>query len=213
MSFHMPISKRRISHHFQYSVWMYLVLTGLALFGWNLLYTTTRYQPPEDLRVEFYAQAPAGNETLFNTLADRIHAEIMPEMELVTASPVTITDDYYGDMQMTVWISAAQGDIYLINQEYFARFASAAAFLELQPYIDSGGLDTDGLDLSAGYATLTDPDPGFEGRRLYGIPADQLTGFYGYSADPAGMVLCVLYRNGNDEYSIKFLNYLLENLR
>ena len=213
MGFQMPITKRKITHHFQYAIWMYIVLAALALFGWNLLYTTTRYQPPENMRVEFLAQANAGSESLFEALANRIHEDIMPEMELVTAEPVSITADYYGDMQLTVWISAAQGDIYLLSDEYFERFASGAAFLDLQPYVDNGQLNVDGLDLSAGYASIADPDSGFEGNHLYGIPADQLTGFESYLVNPEGMVLCVLYRNGNDEYSIKFLNYLVENLR
>jgi len=213
MDFQMPITKRKISHHFQYSIWIYLLVAGLALFGWNLLYTMTRYQPPEAMRVEFYAESSAGDETLFDELAERIHEEIMPEMELVTAAPVTISDDYYGDMQLTVWISAAQGDIYLLSEDYYQQYAASGAFLELQPYIDSGELDTEGLDLSDGYVKLSDPDPGYEGEYLYGIPADLLTGFIDYSIDPEGMVLCVLYQNGNSEYSIKFLNYLLQNLR
>ncbi len=213
MALHMPITKRKIRHHFQYSLWMYLVVVAVALFGWNLIYTTTRYQPPEDLRVEFYVQSTTANTDSLQALADRIHEQIMPEMELVTAQPVTISSDYYGDMQITVWITAAQGDIYMLSKEYFDRFAPAGAFMDLQSYVDAGTLDTSGLDLYAGMATLTDPDPGQEGKRLYGIPADLLTGFSDYAIDPSDMVLCVLYRNGNDEYSIKFLNYLLTNLR
>ena len=59
----------------------------------------------------------------------------------------------------------------------------------------------------------SDPDPGFEGIHLYGIPADQLAGFSEYMVNPEGMKLCILYRNGNDDYSVMFVNYLLENLR
>lgn len=213
MPIQMPITKRKVRHHFQYSLWMYLLLIALALFGWNLIYTTTRYQPPEDMRVEFYVQAGSTSEETLQALADRIHEQIMPEMELVTAQPVTISNDYYGDMQITVWITAAQGDIYMLSQEYFDRFAPAGAFMDLRPYVDAGTLDTSGLDVSAGMASLTDPEPGQEGKHLYGIPADQLTGFTGYMVDPSDMVLCILYRNGNDEYSVKFLNYLLTNLR
>ena len=213
MSFHMPITKRRISHHFQYSIWMYLLLAGLALFGWNLIYTTTRYQPPEPMRVEFYVQSSIASEEALSALADRIHEEVMPEMEMVTAQAVTITDDYYGDMQMTVWISAAQGDIYMIAKDYFDRYAVSGAFMDLQPYVDNGSLDVTGIDLTPGILALDDPDPGQEGKHLYGIPADTLTGFYKDQVDTQGMVLCILYRNGNDEYSVKFLNYLLTHLR
>lgn len=213
MPFQMPITKRRIRHHFQYSLWMYLLLAALALFGWNLIYTTTRYQPPEELRVEFFVQSSTADTDSLQALADRIHEQVMPDMELVTAQPVTISDDYYGDMQMTVWISAAQGDIYMIKQDYFDRFAPSGAFVDLQPYADAGTLNTSGLELSAGMAALTDSEPGMEGKRLFGIPADKLTGFSDYAVDTSGLVLCVLYRNGNDETVIRFLDYLLTNLR
>ncbi len=209
MSLQMPITKRKINHHFQYAVWMYLLLAALALFGWNLIYTTTRYRPPENKQVEFYVQANSMSETPLIALTDRIHQEIMPEMELVNPVVVAITDDYYGNMQLTVWISAAQGDVYLLSKDYFQQFAASGAFMDLQPYIDSGELQTEGLNLKGGTVRQTDS----ELSGLYGIPAAELTGFADYVIDPKDMVLCVLYNNGNDEYSIKFLNYLLENLR
>ncbi len=210
MSIQMPITKRKINHHFQYAVWMYLLLAALALFGWNLIYTTTRYRPPENKQVEFYVQAGSASEETLKALTDQIHQEIMPEMELVDAVVVSITDDYYGNMQLTVWISAAQGDVYLLSKDYFTQFAASGAFMDLQPFIDSGALQTEGLDLEGGTVSQTD-DSEISG--LYGIPAAGLTGFTDYLIDPADMVLCVLYNNGNDEYSIEFLNYLLENLR
>ncbi len=211
MRLHMPITKRKISHHFQYAVWMYLVLIALSLFGWNLLYTTTRYRPPEDKQIEFYAQAPTNSESLLQALVDRIHADVMPEMELMTAIALTVSDDYYGDMQLTVWISAAQGDVYLLAKDYFLRFAGSGAFMDLQPLVDRGQLSVDGLDLAGGYVRQTDPDVDITG--LYGIPADSLAGFNDYLINPEDMVLCILYNNGNDEYSVKFLNYLLADLR
>ncbi len=220
MNLQMPITKRRITHHFQYAVWMYLLLIALALFGWNLIYTTTRYRPPEDMQVEFYAEATSYSEDALTELADRIHEEVMPEMESVTSTVISISDDYYGEMQITVWISASQGDVYLLSSEYFESFAASGAFMDLSPYVESGALDVEGLDLSDGYVALTDYDDedtetevDVSTPKLYGIPAAQLTGFTDYSVDAEDKVLCILYNNGNDEYSIKFLNYLLENLR
>jgi len=209
MRFQMPITKRKISHHFQYAVWMYLLLAALALFGWNLVYTVTRYRPPENKQVEFYVQAGMNSETPLNELADRIHEEIMPEMELVTSTVVTVSDDYYGNMQLTVWISAAQGDVYLLGKEYFKGFAASGAFMDLQPLVDNGTLDVEGIDLAKGVVQQTDSD--ISG--LYGIPADALTGFIKDEVNTKDMVLCILVNNGNDEYSVMFLNYLLEHLK
>lgn len=130
-------------------------------------------------------------------------------MEAVTATVVTISDDYYGDMQLTVWISAAQGDVYLLEQKYFDSFAASGAFMDLGPLVASGQLNAEGFDLAGGYAQ----DMETEVTNLYGIPAANLPGFTDYMINPDDMVLCILYNNGNDENSIKFLNYMLENLR
>ena len=73
----MPITKNKIRNHFHYSFWKYLVLIAIALFGWNLIYTSTRYQSPENLKVEFYAEAGAIGGKDLQALADQIHTEIM----------------------------------------------------------------------------------------------------------------------------------------
>ena len=46
----LPITKERIRNHFHYAWWQYVLLVCLAVFGWNLLYTTTRYRSPESSR-------------------------------------------------------------------------------------------------------------------------------------------------------------------
>ena len=51
-----PVTKERIRNHFAYAWWQYVLLICLAIFGWNLLYTTTRYRSPEALKVEWYCQ-------------------------------------------------------------------------------------------------------------------------------------------------------------
>ncbi len=208
MSLKMPITKNKIRNHFHYSFWKYLVLIAIALFGWNLIYTSTRYQSPENLKVEFYAEAGAIGGKDLQALADQIHTEIMPEMEEVTASTITY-DQTYGDMQLTVWVSAGQGDVYLLSGTRFKSLASNEALMDLQPYIDNGTLNVDGLDLSKGYYTDTDTGK----KTLVGIPADHLPGLADYGLITNDGVLCVLVNNGNDAYSMKFLNYLLTHMR
>lgn len=207
MPFPMPITRRRIQSHFQYGFWKYLVLAALAIFGWNLLYTTTRYRPPESAKVEFYAEGSSASDTAVQALADRIHAEVMPQMEEVSSTVVTF-DDMYGDMQLTVWVSAGQGDVYLLSKERFLTLASSEALLDLTPYLQSGALSIGNLDVSAGYVR---GESGGE-PKLLGIPADSLTGFAAYGLSGEGRVLCLLVNGGNDEYAVKFLNALLNDV-
>ncbi len=206
MRIEMPITKRRIQNHFHYSFWKYIVLAIIALFGWNLIYTTTQYRPPESAKIEFFAEGALAENKALDALVDRIHREVMPEMEEVTATSV-IFDDTYGDMQLTVWVSAGQGDVYLISKSRYLNIAGNEGALDLEPYILSGTLDVRGIDLSA--ATLQ----GGDGSKVFGIPADSLTWLAQYNLPSEGMVLCLLANGGNDEYAVKFLNALIADLQ
>ena len=81
--------------------------------------------------------------------------------------------------------------------------------MDLQPYIDSGALHTDGMDLTNGYVLNTDTGVS----TLMGIPVDSLAGLADYGLPTENMVLCALVNNGNDTYTIKFMDYLLTHLK
>jgi len=204
----LPITTRKIRNHFHYSFWKYLLLIAIVLFGWNLIYTTTRYRSPDSLKVEFMAQGSYLGDEKLQSLADKIRTDVMPEMEEVTATAVNF-DDMYGDMQLVVWVSAGQGDVYLLSKEKFQSMAANEATMDLQPYIDSGALHTDGMDLTNGYVLNTDTGVS----TLMGIPVDSLAGLADYGLPTENMVLCALVNNGNDTYTIKFMDYLLTHLK
>jgi hypothetical protein len=110
-------------------------------------------------------------------------------------------------MQLTVWVSAGQGDVYLISKARYLNLAANEGTLDLTPYLQSGALAADGIDLAP--TTLTRAD----GPKVVGIPADSLTGLAAYGLPSEGMVLCVLVNGGNDAYAVKFLNALLADVR
>ena len=47
-----PLTKQRLRTHFTYHLWKYLLAAALTVFCVNLLYTTTAYRSPENLRIE-----------------------------------------------------------------------------------------------------------------------------------------------------------------
>lgn len=208
MRLKMPITRRRIHNHFHYGLWKYLLLIAIALFGWNLIYTTTRYRPPESAKLEFFAESSSLSNDALQALADQIHTEVMPELEEVTATAITF-DEAYGDMQLVVWVSAGQGDVYLLSKSRFLSMAANDAMLDLTTYVENGQLDVSGIDLAGGYVR----SGGTGQQMLMGIPTDHLAGLSDYGVAPEGMVLSVLINGGNDTYAIAFLNALLTHLR
>ena len=210
MNLHMPITKSKIRNHFHYSLWKYLVLVALALLVWNLIGTTTRYRAPEHLKVELYADgylSAAGEESL-NALMNEIHEEALPQMEEVTQTIIT-QDETYGQMQLLVWVAAGQGDVYLLTEDRFESVGQSGAFVDLQPYIDSGALDVSGLDLAKGYVR----DSETREKILCGIPADALAGLKEYGLLSKDMRFGVLVAGGNIDNSVVFLNALIQKTR
>lgn len=205
-----PITRERIRNHIHYFWWQYALLLVFAIFGWNLLYTTTHYRSPEHLKMEWYYQGGMTENTsdkvlaLMAELKDEMYPEV-EEMDFVTVG----MDDTYGDMQLMVWIAAGQGDIYLLEKDSFTSFASEGAMLDLQPYIDNGMLNVDGMELRKGQVTDIDTKE----LVLRGIPADKLTGLMNLDIVPNDRVFGIVATSGNAESSVKLLNYLINTMQ
>ena len=210
MSQKFPITKQRIRNHFQYFWWQYAALVLVAVLGRNLVYTVTRYRSPEHLKVEWYYEGVTSMDTQAKTrtLLDEVWADLFPEMEEVTFTLVGM-DESYGQIQLTVWAAAGQGDLYMLSPESFQGLAGSGSFVNLQPYVDNGTLNVEGIDLTSGY--VTDFETGET--VLAGIPTNSLPGFLKYDVDYRDKYMSLLITGGNDENAIKLMAYFLDNMR
>lgn len=206
----LPITRERIRHHFHYDWWQYLLLIVLAIFGWNMLFNMTHYRSPEHLKMEWYYEGPMTLRTqeLAEVLLDTAAAELFPEMEETTFSVVG-TDETYGPMQIMVWMAAGEGDLYMLAKENFNRYGIDGAMVDLQPYVDDGTLNVEGIDLTRGYL----PNSETGELSLCGIPADSLARLMDYEIVPEGTFLSALSTGGNVDNTIRLMSWLLENMR
>ena len=111
-------------------------------------------------------------------------------------------------MQFSTYVAAQQGDVCLMPADEVEKLAADGAqyaFLELTPYVESGLIDTEGIDLTPGRMSTSD---GTEG--LYAIPADTLYGLLAYGNDPADSMLCILDYSGNDEHAAAVLGMIID---
>lgn len=206
------VTKRWLKNHWTYSWWKYLLSAVLCVMGVNLLFTATAYRPPEEKKVEIY---------VLNGYIDAaaLQADLWPEFsaaypdqeELTVMNINMVGGDMYAAMQFSAYVAAGQGDVCLLPLSEVGRMASDGAeyaFMELTPYIESGVIDVEGIDLSAG--RMKDSG-GVEG--IYGIPADSLYGLYDFTNNPADSLLCIFDYNGNDDHSAAMLGMMLERYR
>ena len=205
----MPITKKRIQNHFTYAWWIYALLLALAIFGWNLIGTVTRYQSPPEKKVEwFFGGYQLDNGEAAEKLMEQLHQDLLPEMEEVKYQFI-ITDDAYGPMQLTTWSFAGEGDLYTLSKTSYDNLAQNGAMMNLQPYVDSGVLKLDGIDLTGCY--VTEPDSGE--KWLCGIPVKALPGLSRYNLGGEDCYMSILINGGNDENTVKLLAWLVENCK
>lgn len=202
-----PITKQRLRNHLTYSWWKYALLVVIAIFGWNLVYTITRYRAPEDKKVTVNLYVFGDQAALDAYMAD-VNASLMPEMEQMD-SIFTAVDDTYGDMILSTHIAASEGDVYLLDRSRFQQVAASGAFLPLEERSELiAALENAGISLSQGWRTESDTGE----RHLYGIPCAGLPGMAAYVYDPSDCYMAVLISNQNDENVLRFLDIFVNDL-
>ena len=201
-----PINGRTLRQHLTYSWWKYALLIILGAFSVNLYYTVSAYRSPPEKKVEFYIYG-VGNEQALNAYMDNVHASEMPDMEEVTAILMT-TDGTYGPMQLTTYVAAGEGDLYLLPRDQFVSMASQGAWIPLEDNEELMAIFNEaGVSLQSGWRR----DSSEGTTRLFGIPASALPGLSKYAYAENGY-LCVLLTGGNDENTLKFLKILCRDM-
>lgn len=202
-----PITRQRLRNHLTYGWWKYALLIAIAIFGWNIIYTVTRYRAPEDLKVTVNLYV-YGDEAALTAYMAEINAAYMPEMKQMDAS-FTLLDDTYGDMVLSTHMAASEGDIYLLDRTHFQQCAATGAFLPLETETELVAmLEEAGVSLSQGWRAEGETGE----RHLYGIPCAALPGAARYVYAPDDCYMAVLISNQNDENVLQFLNLFVRDL-
>ena len=213
-----PIDTAKLRHHIQYNLWKYALLVIISIFSVDLVYTMTAYRPPEDKRIDVYIQSAGADQDAVDGIFEQMRVDLLPDMELIRSYLLVPggSDDVAAIQQLSTYIAAGEGDIYLLRSEDFKRYASQGAFIDLSGAIEQGLLHTGDIDLSSGYVAIqeyddkTDSMVAVSQRRLYGIPLSQLTGFmdeFGIYSD--GLYMSMTVYNGNDENVVRFMDELI----
>ncbi|MDR0898159.1 MAG: hypothetical protein LBN04_09930 [Oscillospiraceae bacterium] len=205
------ITRARINNHFAYGWWKYMLLAIVAVFGWSLLYTTTAYRAPRDKRLDVYFVTEAVEDTATNWFKEQALA-LLPEIEDANCLSITFTDEdnYYGSIQLSTYMGAGEGDIFILTRERFDALKGQGVFLTLDEYIASGALDLRGIDATGTFAT---DEWGTAG--TMGIPAGSLYGFLrdDLLIDNRDLVICVTSYTANPPTAIAYVNWLIGEMQ
>lgn len=204
-----PVTREKIKNHFTYSLWKYALLVIVAIFGWNLIYSVTEYQPPDEKKVILGVYAYA-DETGINSYMEQVRQTAMPDMEEMLAS-IIMPDEMYGDMILSTRIAARECDLYLLPRTQFQNYAAQGAFMPLDVALPGlvAELEAAGVSLSRGYRTNDELGE----KHQYAIPTAAMTELQNLlMVDVSDMYLCVFFETGNNENVLKFFEQLVRDM-
>lgn len=204
-----PLTKEKIQHHLSYSLWKYALLALIAIFGWNLIYSMTAYQAPEEKKVVMGVYS-FGSEENINAYMEQIRVDLMPDMEEMYASYLA-PDATYGDMILSTRIVARECDIYVLPRTQFQNYAAQGAFMALEEVCPDliAELEAAGVALSRGNRALEETGE----KHQYGIPCANLPGMLPMlMSDTSDMYISIFAVTENDENVLKFFEQFIRDM-
>lgn len=205
-----PLNKEKLQNHLTYSLWKYALLALVAVFGWNLIYSVTKPQAPEEKKIIFGLYANA-DVTGMNAYMENVRQTLMPDMEEMLANQI-IPDEMYGDMILATRIAARDCDLYLLPRMQFQSYAAQGAFMPLETVLPDliADLEAAGVSLSRGYRACDELDGE---KHQYGIPCAGLPGFSSLlQLDGSDLYLCIFFETGNNDNVVKFFDQLVRDM-
>ena len=206
------ITKQRVVNHWHYGWWKYVLWAIATWIGIDLLFSMTAYRPPEEKKIQLYmCNGYADTERLAADLWPALLEACPGQEELTGVNINLLQEDYYAQMQFTTYIAAQEGDVCLLPLKEVRTLAADGAeyaFVDLMPYVESGVIKAQDIDLEPGMLTREDGT-----RSLYAIPADTLYGLYEYGCDPQGGLLCAMVYGGNDDTAATLIGQMIERFK
>ena len=194
-----PVTSGRLKQHMAYNWWKYLLIIALGIGLVDLLYSVTSYRPPREKSLCLCVYGYI-DETGLTDYMDRIKQTEMSDMEELSVRLV-MDDSYYGPMQLIVYLTAGDADLFLLPREEFLSYASSGAFVRLEDDPELIAMfDNAGISLQSGWRRETETGE----THLYGIPQDKLPGLGKYAWAQDGY-LCMIVTGGNQENALKLL--------
>ena len=200
-----PLNAKTLKQHLTYNWWKYLLIVAIAVGLVDLLYTVTAYRSPRDKTLGVYVYGYMDEQGL-NDYLTGIRETELPEMEQITCLLLT-NDSTYGPMQLTTYLAAGEGDLYVLPREEFLNFAGSASLIPLEEDPELLSLfDTAGISLQTGWRRETESGE----THLYGIPLEKIpgSGRYVYAEDG---YLCIIVTSGNRDNAVRLLRILCED--
>ena len=125
-----PVTSARLKEHFRYNWWKYLLIVAIGFGLVDLLYSVTAYRPPREKTLGLYVYGYTDDLKLSSYL-ENIRETELADMEKISSVRM-LDDSAYGPMQVMTYLSAGEGDLYLLSRDTFLSYASEGTMIPLE---------------------------------------------------------------------------------
>lgn len=199
-------------NHIRYNWWKYLTVVLCAWIGWSVLFSVTAYRVPPERKIDIYFVGPyVGYENL-EALKTELKAA-MPDVEEFNCYPMTLEGDAESQsmavQKLTLYMAAAEGDIYLLPRQWFLSFTSQDGCAPLDEYLASGALKPNG-DYEKGCVTRKEGE--FVGKHVFGVPLAEQYGLITREGfDNRNILAAVTSYSKNKDNAVRTIQWLIDN--
>ncbi len=234
------LTREKLSVHFHYGKYIYLVVIIAAAMIGNFAFTTTAYHAPNERRIDIeliggYSDTSAEpvSEAADRLLergqawerardeaagVDTAAADYEPALQEVTFlslqyDPESSSEEsYYAAQKYMVTLAAQEGDIYVLPRVLMADLAEQNVLVPLDGYIADGVIDPGDRQLGRVTFDETDDDGNATGRQhIYALQAETLTGMFdALNYDPAGKYLAIVQFSRNPDTAAVVLQEMID---
>ena len=198
-------SREYLKNHFFYSKRLYLTVILIAVVLAEVGFSMTRYQAPDERLVDIHLIGGYADVMEVDELTGKLLAAGQAyELERDRAAGVDVEadeydiplqqveiyninytgdpnneEDYYAGQKYMVMLGAQEGDIYMVTYSQLVQLVEGGGLAPLDPFIESGLLPTEGMDLEKvtfDEPTLFEDEEPTGNRYIYALPAEKLLG-------------------------------------
>lgn len=219
MKFKTKITKKSLTNHFKYYVWVYVVAMVLCTTFFGMSVTVINNQAPPESKLFTYICGEAISIdylTAFYEELDGAMREKFPEMKVISCenlaynSQSTLASTY--KEKFLSLVSGKYGDVMLLPYNEFADLAQNGLFEPLEDDFADYLADVDEISLKTVTMTLNNYESLPE-THVYGIPLSHLK-FFPYFYDTTDKVLVITSYSQNKEKAKVlaewYLDYMIE---
>lgn len=212
----------RLKNHLHYGKWTYIMAVALAMAVWSFTFSATAPKTPGEYKLDIYIIAYASD---YETWEDEILAQLPADQREVNFYMFSMSDAGTSAYDViAAWMSAHQGDIYIMSREVYLNLASQGAFIPLDaPLAEGQAAPLDSVPLPEGYDLEAlrvefetyDSDTGESSpvSAVCGVPLDDVRGLIDLFVSPEDMVASVTAYSVNQSNAVEALSWIINNKR